>query len=119
MVDYGNTMSTAIVPSPNAGVPGRGRADRREFLLSRVVPALLASLFVAGQLAFLGDSVPAVARAGATPTDWMTFLNRFPGLAFLVLLVVLTAASRPECAAHRARVPRWGSLRQGPLRRRT
>lgn len=114
MVDYGNPMPTAIVPSPNAGVPGRGRADRREFLLSRVVPAPLASLFVADQLALLGDSVPAVARAGATPTAWRTS-QRSVWEASAVLAGrggTLTVELGPELAAYRECVARPAFLRR-------
>jgi len=95
MVDYGNSMPTAPVPSPNAGEPGRGRAGHRELLLGHVLPALVAGVFVADQLALLSDSIPAVTRSAASATDWLTLLNRSLGLAFFVLMVVLFVVRLP------------------------
>lgn len=101
MVDYGNPMPIATVPSPNAGVPGWGRANRRELLFGHLLPALAAGFFVADQLALLGDSTAAVAQAGASATDWLTFINRLMGLAFFILLVVLFVVRLPARGSDR------------------
>lgn len=101
MVDYGHLMPSANVPSANAELPGRGRASRAEMLFGHLLPALVAAVFVADQLALLGDSIPAVRRLGASATDWLTLANRSLSLAFFILMVVLFVVRLPALGSDR------------------
>ena len=99
MVDYGNPMPTATVPSPNAGVVTSGRNCRWKFLASlagdRVLPAAATALLIAGQVAITVVILPKASRPPLDAEALMTILNRLLGLAFLILVAVLFVVRLP------------------------
>lgn len=114
MVDYGNPMPSATVPSPNAGVAASGRDQLWKLASDRCLPAAGAAVLVAGQLALTLVLLPRVRSAAGSGEVFRLLGNRLLGLGFLVLLAFLFVVRLPsrkgERRPHAVAVALLGSL---------